>query len=72
MDWLNRIFRRDRIYAEVSQHRDLFPGALEVMILQTLRAKPMHDMPLPSTSRTAPMICCKSKKGLSIQPCSAC
>ena len=25
-----------------SQHRDLFPGALEVMILQTLRAKPMH------------------------------
>lgn len=25
-----------------SQHRDLFPGALEIMILQTLRAKPMH------------------------------
>jgi transcriptional regulator len=25
-----------------SQHRDLFPGALEMMILQTLRARPMH------------------------------
>lgn len=25
-----------------SQHRDLFPGALEMMILQTLRSKPMH------------------------------
>jgi PadR family transcriptional regulator PadR len=24
------------------QHRDLFPGALEVMILQSLRSKPMH------------------------------
>src|ERR1700678_2950777 len=25
-----------------SQYRDLFPGALERMILQTLRTKPMH------------------------------
>ena len=25
-----------------SQYRDLFPGALELMILQTLRIKPMH------------------------------
>jgi PadR family transcriptional regulator PadR len=25
-----------------SQYRDLFPGALELMILQTLRTKPMH------------------------------
>jgi PadR family transcriptional regulator len=25
-----------------SQYRDLFPGALEMMILQTLRTKPMH------------------------------
>jgi PadR family transcriptional regulator, regulatory protein PadR len=25
-----------------SQYRDLFPGALEMMILQTLQTKPMH------------------------------
>jgi PadR family transcriptional regulator PadR len=25
-----------------SHYRDLFPGALEMMILQTLRTKPMH------------------------------
>ena len=25
-----------------SEHRDLFPGALEIMILQSLRLKPMH------------------------------
>ena len=24
------------------EHRDLFPGALEIMILQSLRLKPMH------------------------------
>jgi len=27
-------------------HRDLFPGALEVMILQSLRLKPMHGYAL--------------------------
>src|SRR5579863_9047485 len=25
-----------------SEHRDLFPGALEIMILHSLRVKPMH------------------------------
>jgi PadR family transcriptional regulator PadR len=25
-----------------NEHRDLFPGALEMMILQTLRVRPMH------------------------------
>ena len=29
-----------------SKHRDLFPGALEMMILQTLRLKPMHGYAL--------------------------
>lgn len=29
-----------------SQHRDLFPGALEVMILQSLRTHPMHGYAL--------------------------
>ena len=29
-----------------SQHRDLFPGALEIMILQSLRLKPMHGYAL--------------------------
>src|SRR5271169_2682673 len=28
------------------EHRDLFPGALEVMILQSLRYKPMHGYAL--------------------------
>jgi PadR family transcriptional regulator PadR len=29
-----------------SEHRDLFPGALEIMILQSLRLKPMHGYAL--------------------------
>ena len=29
-----------------SEHRDLFPGALELMILQTLNRKPMHGYAL--------------------------
>jgi transcriptional regulator len=29
-----------------SQHRDLFPGALELMILKTLNWKPMHGYAL--------------------------
>jgi transcriptional regulator len=28
--------------AKSSEHRDLFPGALEIMILQSLRLRPMH------------------------------
>ncbi len=28
--------------AKDSEHRDLFPGALEMMILQSLRTQPMH------------------------------
>src|ERR1700679_3727800 len=32
--------------AKNSQHRDLFPGALEIMILQSLRHKPMHGYAL--------------------------
>jgi len=32
--------------AKNPNHRDLFPGALEVMILQSLRAKPMHGYAL--------------------------
>jgi PadR family transcriptional regulator, regulatory protein PadR len=28
------------------EHRDLFPGALEMMILQSLRSKPMHGYAL--------------------------
>ena len=29
-----------------TEHRDLFPGALEIMILQSLRLKPMHGYAL--------------------------
>lgn len=29
-----------------SDHRDLFPGALEILILQSLRHKPMHGYAL--------------------------
>jgi PadR family transcriptional regulator, regulatory protein PadR len=32
--------------ARLPEHRDLFPGALEVMILQSLRYKPMHGYAL--------------------------
>jgi PadR family transcriptional regulator, regulatory protein PadR len=32
--------------AKNPEHRDLFPGALEVMILQSLRFKPMHGYAL--------------------------
>ena len=32
--------------ATKSKHRDLFPGALELMILQTLSRKPMHGYAL--------------------------
>jgi PadR family transcriptional regulator, regulatory protein PadR len=32
--------------AKSSEHRDLFPGALEIMILQSLRFKPMHGYAL--------------------------
>jgi PadR family transcriptional regulator PadR len=32
--------------AKNPQHRDLFPGALEIMILQSLRLRPMHGYAL--------------------------
>ena len=32
--------------AKNSDHRDLFPGALEIMILQSLRLRPMHGYAL--------------------------
>ena len=32
--------------AKNSEYRDLFPGALEVMILQSLRLRPMHGYAL--------------------------
>ena len=32
--------------AKNPEHRDLFPGALEIMILQSLRMKPMHGYAL--------------------------
>jgi PadR family transcriptional regulator, regulatory protein PadR len=32
--------------AKSPQHRDLFPGALEIMILHSLRLKPMHGYAL--------------------------
>ena len=32
--------------AKNPEHRDLFPGALEVMILQSLRRQPMHGYAL--------------------------
>ncbi len=35
-----------RIAAKPPERRDLFPGALELMILQSLRRKPMHGYAL--------------------------
>jgi transcriptional regulator len=36
----------DPLMAKNPEHRDLFPGALEIMILQSLRFKPMHGYAL--------------------------
>lgn len=34
------------LMAKNSEHRDLFPGALEIMIMQSLRLRPMHGYAL--------------------------
>lgn len=36
-----------------SEHRDIFPGALELMILHSLRVKPMHGYALVKHIREA-------------------
>jgi PadR family transcriptional regulator PadR len=41
----NSIFKNS-IVAKNPEYRDLFPGALEMMILQSLRLKPMHGYAL--------------------------
>jgi transcriptional regulator len=40
------ILRYLRFMAKNPKHRDLFPGALEIMILQSLRVRPMHGYAL--------------------------
>jgi PadR family transcriptional regulator, regulatory protein PadR len=43
----NRYFWRNFLcMAKNPEHRDLFPGALEIMILQSLRLRPMHGYAL--------------------------
>jgi DNA-binding PadR family transcriptional regulator len=42
--------------------RDLFPGALEMMILQTLRRQPSHGYALVQPSNELRMICFRLKK----------
>jgi PadR family transcriptional regulator, regulatory protein PadR len=37
----------------MSNQRDLFPGALEMMILQTIKRSPMHGYALAQTIRSA-------------------
>jgi PadR family transcriptional regulator PadR len=39
--------------AERSDNRDLFPGALEMMVLQTLRQTPMHGYALAQAIKRA-------------------
>jgi transcriptional regulator len=39
-------YSKNGIFKTVNDHRDLFPGALEMMILQSLRLKPMHGYAL--------------------------
>src|ERR1035438_899353 len=36
-----------------TEHRDLFPGALEMMLLQTLRREPMHGYALAQVIKLA-------------------
>jgi PadR family transcriptional regulator, regulatory protein PadR len=42
----NRYFAIVACMAKNPEHRDLFPGALEIMILHSLRLKPMHGYAL--------------------------
>jgi len=43
----NRYFNATvHLMAKNPEHRDLFPGALEIMILQSLRLRPMHGYAL--------------------------
>ena len=38
--------RKDRLVKKEHEQRDLFPGALEMMILRTLKRQPMHGYAL--------------------------
>ena len=38
--------KQKKLMTKNPEHRDLFPGALEMMILQSLRLKPMHGYAL--------------------------
>ena len=53
--------------------KDLFPGALEMMILQTLQQQPLHGYGLVQhIQRGLERARCASRKARSIRRCSAC
>ena len=52
--------------------QDLFPGALEMMVLQTLRLGPLHGYALAQTIKRASDDLCAWTRGRSIPRCSGC
>ena len=54
------------------EYRDLFPGALELMILKTLSRKPMHGYALAHRIRRVQTIFSRLRRGPYIRLYSAC
>ncbi len=52
--------------------RDLFPGALEMMILQTLSRRPTHGYALAQHIKSASDELLQIEEGHCIRRCSAC
>ena len=51
---------------------DLFPGALEMMVLQTLRRGPLHGYALAQAIKQPPTSSCTSRRALSTPRCNSC
>ena len=58
--------------AKNPEHRDLFPGALEIMILQSLRLRPMHGYALVKHIKQVSDNLLRWKKARFIRPCNGC
>ena len=52
--------------------KNLFPGALEMMVLQTLQQQPLHGYALVQHIKRPRTSCCRSRKARSIRRSSGC
>ena len=57
---------------EHAERQDLFPGALEMMILQTLRLGPLHGYALAQTIKRASDNLVRVEEGALTPRCSGC